>query len=477
MPDHDELAFLDATAQAELVRKGELTPGELLEAAIARAEKLNPTLNAIITPLYDLARQTAAGPLPDGPFKGAPFLLKDIMAAQAGVPQACGTAALKGHAPKRDATLTARYKAAGLVIFGRTNTPEFGLLPTTEPRLFGPTKNPWALERTPGGSSGGSAAAVAAGLAPMAHANDGGGSIRIPASCCGLFGLKPTRARNPKGPVVGDAMGGMLEEHALTRSVRDSALLLDCTSGPEPGDPYWAPPKERPYIQEAATEPGRLRIAFSAKTAAGGPVHPDCLAAMESAAKLCAELGHIVEEDAPNLRGQQDMGRLFTILWTAGLVGNIHAVAMVTGKKPDPADYEPLTWALYQRGLEVKAGDYLNVVAATQLWARQMAAFMARHDVWLTPTLAEPPLPLGSFDVVDNKPMDAWTRGAAFVPYTPLQNCTGQPAMSVPLYWNDQGLPIGCHFVGRFGDEATLFRLAGQLERARPWAGRRPPLA
>lgn len=471
-----DVLWLDATAQAELIKKGEVTPAELLEAAIARAEEVNPKINAIVTPMYDLARDAVKAGLANGPFHGVPFLVKDLMAACKGVRMTSGSAALKDNISSEDNTLTVRYRDAGLAIFGRTNTPEFGLLPTTEPKLFGPCRNPWNLDHTTGGSSGGSGAAVAAGIVAMAHGNDGGGSIRIPASCCGLFGLKPTRARNPKGPVLGDIMGGFVEEHALTRSVRDSAALLDATSGPEPGDPYWAPPKARPFAQEVGADPGKLRIAFSAKTIAGMEPHPDCVTAMEDAAKLCQELGHHVEEASPDLKFADQLTNWFTVVWTAGLVSTIELISMINGKKPDPNDYETLTWTLYEVGKKFSAGDYLSTITMLQMMSRQVAGFMQDYDVILTPTLGQPPVPLGTFDPPEGNPMAAFSKSAEFVPYTPVCNVTGQPAMTVPLHWNGDGLPVGSHFVGRFGDEATLFRLSAQLEQARPWADRRSPL-
>src|SRR5256714_123203 len=301
----DEFATLDATAQAELVRRKEIKPIELVEAAIKRIERINPTINAVITPMYELARAAAADALPDGPFTGVPFLLKDLLAAYTGVRMASGSRFLQDFTPGHDSELTARYKRAGLVVVGKTNTPESGILPTTEPTLFGPTRNPWDTTRNTGGSSGGSAAAVAAGLVPMAHANDGGGSIRIPASCCGVFGLKPTRARNTLAPALGDAMSGLVAEHAVTRSVRDSAALLDATAGPALGDPYWAPAPEGPFAEEVGRDPGRLRIAFSAASPFGGPVHADCVRAVHDAATLCEGLGHHVEEAAPEVEAER----------------------------------------------------------------------------------------------------------------------------------------------------------------------------
>jgi amidase len=470
-----DLTRLDATAQAELVRKKEVKPIELVEAAVDRIERVNPRLNAVVTPMFDQARAVASGSLPDGPFTGVPFLLKDLMAAYAGVPMAAGSRFLRDLVPDHDSELVRRLKAAGVVVVGKTNTPELGILPTTEPQLFGPARNPWDPTRTTGGSSGGSSAAVAARLVPMAHANDGGGSIRIPASCCGVFGLKPTRARNPLGPDVGDVMGGLVVEHAVTLSVRDSAALLDATAGPDLGDPYCAPPPARPFRQEVGADPGRLRIAFTTRTATDVPVHADCAAAVRDAATLCASLGHTVEEAAPEVSGDL-LSQCFIAVWSSGCAWALESLAMLTGQTPGPEHVEPLTWALYEMGRRQTAPAYLTALTMLQIVARQVARFFTRHDVWLTPTLGEPPVPLGTFDATPDNPLAGLFRAATFVPFTPIVNVTGQPAMSVPLFWNAAGLPIGTHFVGRFGDEATLFRLAAQLEAARPWIDRRPPI-
>ena len=478
----DPFAFLDAIAQADLVRRKEVTPVELVDAAIARIERVNPRLNAVVTPMYDLARRAALEQSVTtsslaGPFRGVPFLLKDLGAEYAGVGFTEGSAFLAGHyVSAEDSELVVRLKRAGLIVLGKTNTPEFGILPTTEPRLFGPARNPWDTGRTTGGSSGGSAAAVAAGFVPMAHANDGGGSIRIPASCCGLFGLKPTRARNPLGPHYGDLFSGLVAEHAVTRSVRDSAALLDATAGPEAGDPYWAPPAARPFREEVGADPGRLRIGFTTRAASGVPIHADCVAAVQATARLCAELGHDVVEDAPAVDGEL-FGQAFITLWSSGCAWTIDDWARRTGRSPAPEEFEPLTWTLAEMGRANGAAAYLLALQDLQRVARDVARFFARHDCWLTPTVAEPPLPLGSFDGTPEDPILGLRRSAAFVPFTPIANVTGQPAMSVPLSWNAEGLPVGVHFVGRFGDEATLFRLAAQLEAARPWAHRRPPLS
>jgi amidase len=473
----NDIALLDATAQAELVRNKQVKPIELVDAAIERIERLNPQINAVVTPMYDEARRVAEGKLPDGPFTGVPFLLKDLGAGYAGIRQTQASEYLKDFVSPFDSTLTSRYKRAGLVIAGKTNTPEFGLVPTTEPHLFGATRSPWNTEHTVGGSSGGSAAAVAAGIVPMAHANDGGGSIRIPASCCGLFGLKPSRARVPLGPIIGDIMGGLVCEHAVTRTVRDSAALLDATSGPEIGDPYYAPPQERPYAVEIKTPPGRLRIAFTARTATGTPLHPDCVAAVKDAAALCRDLGHEVEEVEPPPINTEMLEESFLTIWAAGVPWGIDAIGRLTGRQPSPDKFEPLTWSLYEQGKQTMAGDYLIAVTTIQQMCRTVGQFAERYDAWLTPTLGSPPPELGHFDATPDNARAGLERAIEFVPFTPLQNATGQPAMSVPLYWNDEGLPVGVQFAARFGDEATLFRLAAQLEEARPWANKRPPVS
>ena len=472
----EEFSSLDATALADLVRRKQVKPIELVDAAIERIERLNVTLNAVVTPMYDEARRAASGPLPDAPFAGVPFLLKDLNAEYAGARFTEGSAFLADYVSPEDTELVVRHKRAGLVTVGKTNTPEFGLMPTTEPRLFGATRNPWDTERTAGGSSGGSAAAVAAGIVPMAHGNDGGGSIRIPASCCGLFGLKPTRARNSLAPYYGDQFSGLVCEHALTRSVRDSAALLDATAGPGLGDPYWAPAAKRPFLDEVGAEPGRLRIAFTTESPMGSPVHPDCVAAVKDAAALCQDLGHDVVEASPAVETAALASKFIPIFSTAA-AWTVDSWARRTGRTPSPERFEPLTWAMYQTGRQQTASTYLLAVEDMQSLGRDIARFLANHDIWLTPTLGEPPVPLGTFDSPQDSPLQGLSRAAVFIPFTPVCNATGQPAMSVPLYWNEDGLPIGTHFVGRFGDEATLFKLAAQLEQARPWAGRRPPVS
>jgi amidase len=471
----DEFASLDATAQAELVRHRDVTARELVDAAIARIERVNPRLNAVITTLFDEACAAAATPLGNGPFAGVPFLLKDLIASYAGARMTAGTAVLRRHVATYDSELVRRYKRAGLIVLGKTNTPEFGIPPTTEPVAYGATHNPWDLSRTPGGSSGGSGAAVAARMVAMAHGNDGGGSIRIPASCCGVFGLKPTRARTPLGPDHGDLMNGLVCEHALTVSVRDSAALLDATAGPDVGDPYWAPPPARPFREEVGADPGRLRIAFTTHAPTGVAVDPECERAVRDAAALCADLGHVVEEAAPIIDGIVLM-RSFVTLWAASAAKDVIALER-QGLVSSREQFEPVTWALHEMGRQVNAGVYLLALQELQQMTRDVARFFTAHDVWLTPVLAQPPLPLGALDAGWEEPLKGFFRASELCPFTPICNATGQPAMSVPLFWSAAGLPIGSHFVGRFGDEATLFRLAAQLEAARPWAARRPPVS
>ncbi len=475
MPRFDELAFMDATAQAELVRRGEMTPLELVDAAIERIERLNPVLNAVVTPMYEQAREAASKELHRGPFTGVPFLLKDLLSCYAGVRTTGGSAYLRDYLPDHDSELVRRQKRAGLIILGKTSTSELGIITSAEPRLFGACRNPWDTTRSSGGSSGGSAVAVASGMVPMAHGGDGAGSLRIPASCCGVFAMKPTRARNPMGPDYGDMYGGLVVEHAITRSVRDSAALLDATAGPDAGDPYCAPPPARPFSKEGGTAPGRLRIAFTSAAPTGVPVHADCVAAVREAARLCTDLGHDVEEATISADAQRTVDS-FVTAFSACLAWNIDHMSRETGCTPMPHQFEPLTWAFYEMGCQHGASSYLLAVTDLQKIARQIGRFMERYDVWLTPTIAEPPVPLGTFDSPPENPLQGVLRMAAYIPFTPIGNFTGQPAMSVPLHWNSDGLPVGTHFMGRFGDEATLFRLAAQLEQVRPWADRRPPV-
>lgn len=473
----DELALLDATAQADLVRRKEVSPVEMVDAAISRIERLNPKLNAVITPLFDFARAEAATASIDGPFAGVPFLLKDIVAEYEGTPLSEGSALLAGHyVSSEDSELVRRYREAGLIILGKTNTPEFALLPTTEPRLFGPSRNPWDTSLTTGGSSGGSTAAVAAGMVAVAHANDGGGSIRVPSSCCGLVGLKPTRGRNSLGPFYGDVASGLLCDHVVTRSVRDTAAILDATAGAVAGDPYNPASPERPFADEVGRAPGRLRIGFGTAPLNSATTHRDCIAAAESAAKLCEELGHDVEERSPVVDGRM-LFKSFGNVWAGFLCWAIKDWARRTDRAIEEAVFEPATWRTLLHGERMTSGDYLLAVQDLQREGRKAAGFFTEYDIWLTPTLAKPPMPLGYFDYTPDIRDQHIARLGEYTGFTLIANATGQPGISLPLHWNDDNLPIGVQLLGRYGDEATLIRLASQLEQARPWVDRRPPVS
>ena len=486
----------DGLGLAELVQKKEVKPSELVEEAISRIEKLNPQLNAVIYKMYELARKAADRDIPDGPFKGVPFLMKDILMAYAGAPLTNGSRFFKDFVPDHDSELVTRFKAAGIIAVGKTNTPEFGLVPITEPELFGPTNNPWDLSRTPGGSSGGSAAAVAARMVPLAHASDGGGSIRMPASCCGVFGLKPTRGRNPIGPDFGEAWRGLHCDHVLSRSVRDSAAMLDATAGSDVGAPYYAVPPVRPFLSEVGAEPEKLLIAFTSKPFLGDIVHKDCVKGLEATAEICRDLGHEVIEAAPQIDGKAFARAFLTIVFVETRA-TIEESEMLLNRKASFKDFEPSTWALSLLGRRCRAPELSKSLNLAQLTARQIGEFFEKYDVLLTPTLAMPPVLTGALQPKGTRAVAMKLLGSlnasglintlsgidalaehvfGFMPYTPLFNVTGQPAMSVPLYWNDEGLPIGMQFVGRYGDEATLFRLASQLEKARPWSERIPPI-
>jgi amidase len=469
-----DLARLDAIAQATLVRRREVSALELVDAAIERIEALNPQLNAVVTPLYERAREEARRPLPDSPLAGVPFLLKDLGAALAGTRQTQGSRALRDHVSAADTELARRQRRAGLIVVGKSNTPEFGNHSTTEPVLFGPTRNPWNLERTAGGSSGGSAAAVASGMVPAAHGNDGAGSIRIPASCCGVFGLKPTRGRNSWAP-AGDAMAGLAGEHALTRSVRDSAAILDATSGRTPGDPYFAPPPGRPFLEEVGADPGRLRIAWSTTPPIDVPVDPDCIRAARETAELLASLGHDVEEAAPEFDGET-LIEPFARIWAISNLESYHGVVRALGREPRRSELEVTTWELIEYARRFDAVDLLDALGELAQATRAIAPFFERYDAWVTPALAQPPLAIGRLNMSHGGALEWWQDDCAFNPWNPIANMTGQPAMSVPLTWTADGLPIGTLVSGRYADETTLFRLAGQLEAARPWADRRPPI-
>jgi amidase len=484
----------DGLGLAELVRAKQVTALELVEEAISRIESRNPRINAVVQKMYDQARSAAQGDLPEGPFKGVPFLVKDLICTVAGVPTGSGNRLLMKIPAAHDSEIVRRYKMSGAIILGKTNTPEFGLVPYTEPETLGPTHNPWDLNRTPGGSSGGSAAAVAARMVPMAGGGDGGGSIRIPASCCGVFGLKPTRGRTPTGPDIGESWRGFTVEHVITRSVRDSAAMLDAIAGPDVGAPYFAPPPTRPFLQEVTTEPGPLRIAFTGQPLLGRTVHDDCRKGLEATVELLKKLGHEVMEATPRIDGEA-CAIAFLAIVVAETRADVEWAAKLAKCKPRSTDFEGATYALGLLGKAMSASEYANAARFLQTTAREVGRFFEPYDILLTPTLSQPPVPIGSL-----KPSGAeealikivgrlnagWLLNALgvikpiaaktfdFMPYTPLFNVTGQPAMSVPLHWNPEGLPVGMQFVGRFGEEGTLFRLAGQLERAQPWFDRCP---
>jgi amidase len=468
----------DATAEAALVRSGEASPAELVEAAISRIETTNDAVNAVIHPLFEQGLEAAKGELPDGPFKGVPFLLKDLGAAFAGQPLHLGMSYLKERdfrAPI-DTYLAERFRAAGLVTIGKTSCPELGILPTTEPRAYGPTRNPWDLNRSAGGSSGGSAAAVAAGMVSMAHANDGGGSIRIPAANCGLVGLKPSRQRISEGPLVGDFMSGLTAELCVSRSVRDTAALLEAVHGPAPGDPYVAPPPSRPYTEELGAAPGKLRIALWTETVLEQDADPEVVAAAEAGAKILEGCGHEIER--PDLTALQslDMVEPFLVRWAAGQAQALDQLGMVGGQPITADDVEPLTWALAEIGRSRNAGEYLAAVGQHQVLSRIIAGIHeSGFDLLLTPTLGEPPPPLGSFDDSGPDPMAAFERAFLSGCFTAAFNATGQPAISLPLHWSEDGLPIGVQLVAPLGRDDLLLRVASQLEQAVPWADRAAP--
>ncbi|MBX9607813.1 MAG: amidase [Gammaproteobacteria bacterium] len=469
-----DLMRLGVAEQARLLRRGEVSPAEMVDAAIAAIERQNPALNAVVQPMYDVARRALRDLRGDEPYGGVPLLLKDMCAEYGGTPLREGSRFLDGYVSPHDSELVARLRRAGFIVVGKTNTPEFASKPTTESELYGPARNPWDLTRSPGGSSGGAGAAVAAGMVAVAHANDGGGSTRIPASVCGLVGLKATRGRNPLGPDLGDAGGaGLISEHVVTRSVLDTALLLDVTAGPDLGAPHFPPPPRRAWAAEVGTAPGRLRIAFSDECLTPTTVHPDCRRAVRDIAALCADLGHEVVEAKPEVDASR-FNEHFTTLWL-GMVGwMIRDWSQRLEREPAPEYFERHTWKMIQYAGELKAADFLLALAALQKLTRDIAPFFTHHDVWLTPTLPEPPVPLGWFDYDRAAPHQATERMERFPRFTAIANVTGQPAMSLPLCWNEAGLPIGIQIMGRFADEATLFRLAGQLEAARPWAQRWP---
>lgn len=492
----DDYGNHDGMGLADLIRRREVSAAEVLEAAIARIEAVNPRLNAVIRPLFDPARQQVAGGIGDGPLAGVPFLIKDLLAQVDGVPTGNGNRLWATRAASGDSELVRRWRAAGLVIAGKTNTPEFGLTPYTEPDANGPTRNPWDLTRTPGGSSGGSAAAVASGMVPIASGGDGGGSIRIPASACGIFGMKPTRGRTPAGPFIGEPWSGFAGEHVLTRSVRDSAAVLDATHGPDRGSPHPLPSYQGRFLDAVQRASGRLRIAVSREPMLGKAVAPEVVTAFDEAVKLLGDLGHDVIEAAPPVEREA-----FSMAFLTALAGELRAdiefTAKTFGVKIRPGDYDASSFGMGLLGQGFTASDLITAHRYLTLSARSILGFFGDVDVLMTPVLSTLPVKIGALQpsaiektlltVLGHvgggrllKKLGIAEQLAAqtfeFIPWTPVFNVTGQPAMSVPTGWSTDGLPIGMHFVGRFADEDTLFSLAGQLEQARPWTDRRPPL-
>lgn len=493
---HSEYVSRDALGLAALVRAGDVTAAELLDVALARVQSVNPRLNAVVRLMEADARAAAAAPLP-GPFTGVPFLAKDLITQYRGHPTSGGSRLLMDRVCDHDSEMARRVRATGVLVVGKTNLPEWGLVPTTESELFGPCRNPWDTERTPGGSSGGSAAAVAAGIVPMAGGGDGGGSIRIPASCCGVFGLKPTRMRTPTGPDHGLLWRGAVVEHVLTRSVRDSAAMLDATQGPEAGAPFEITPPAGPYLAEVGRDPGRLRIGFTARPLLRATVHRDCVAAVEDAAALLSSLGHDVEEATPEVDADA-FALAFLTMVLAELGADLTEARALLGRRPRRGKVEAPTWALNLLSDAFSSREYALALRELERTGRSVAPFFASHDLLLTPTVASPPPALGTLMPTSWESRVLRVLGAlgsgrmvrvaamlermadnafAFIPWTPVFNVTGQPAMSVPLHWNGEGLPVGVHLVGRFGAEDVLFRVAAQLETARPWMDRLPEIA
>lgn len=487
----EEYRQQDAVGLAALVAAREVSPGELLDCALQRAAEVNPGLNAIVTPMHDIARQRTVDALA-GPLAGVPFLIKDIAQDYAGVPSTWGSRALRQYVPKVHSEYVVRALAAGLVIFGKTNTPEFALKGTTEPLFRGATRNPWNRLHTAGGSSGGAAAAVASGIAPMAGASDGGGSIRIPAACCGLFGLRPSRGRVPAGPGNAEFWHGASSEHVITRSVRDSAAMLDILQGPDIGAPFEIRPPARSYLEEVAREPGRLRIGFSTVSPLGLEVDPECVAAVEECVSLLRGLGHEVEPAAPAIDGKA-LANCFLTMYMGQTAANVALARQLTGAGED--EFELDTRALALLGRSLSAGEYTQSLARWNEFSRAVGQYFRRYDLYLTPTMASLPARIGeqetpAWQQAALRPLLALGLGQVLlksgqvekmaqeslrrVPFTQLSNLTGTPSMSVPLHWTQDGFPVGVQFMAPFGDEASLFRLARQLEQVRPWFDRVP---
>jgi amidase len=491
----DEYVRYDALGLAELIASGQTTATELLDTAIARADAVNPAINAIVRRLDLRARAQLADGVPQGPFAGVPFLIKDLMAEYAGEPLSSGSRFLAQYASPRDSELVRRFKRAGLVIFGKTNTPEFGLTPFTEPLLFGPTRNPWNTAHTPGGSSGGSGAAIAAGIVPMASGGDGGGSIRIPASCNGLVGLKPTRGLIPFGPFAGEGWWGFATEHVITRSVRDSAAALDATAGPDPGCPYFTAPAPS-YLQALREPPARLRIAYSAKPLVGRIMDPECVRGLEASVRLLESLGHELVEAAPSIPREAFLQN-FVVMLASEVSATLATAARGLNTALDPRLIEPATFALGRIGKAVTAEEVGLARMFFGSLTRAIGQWFEDFDVLLTPTLGRPPFPIGALQpnlreqaqlaLLNRLPIARLVKSGSmllqvaektfdWMPNTPVFNATGQPSISLPLHWSADGLPVGMMFSARFADDSRLLQLAAQIEQAQPWFDRRPPL-
>ncbi|MBI4776100.1 MAG: amidase [Deltaproteobacteria bacterium] len=467
----------DALGLADLVRSREVTPGELVEIVVERIERVNPALNCVVLKTYDLARQLARGPLPEGPFTGVPFLMKDLLTMYEGIPTTGACRFLKDYVATEDSVVVQRMKRAGLILVGKTNTPELGSSGSTEPVLFGPTRNPWNVEHIPGGSSGGSAAAVAARIVPLADGSDGGGSIRMPASCNGLVGLKPSRGRVPLGPHYGDGWYGMVVLNGLTRTVRDTAAFLDVISGPVPGDPYQPAAPRPPFLEALSSDPGRLKIGFTTKCMSGDAVHAECIRAVMDTAKTCEDLGHDVVEmtfDFDFNLALKTFNRAARVLSTMDL----DRFEGLVGRPATAEEFETISWLLIQLGKKESGVQHAKDIETLRFIGRRIAADCEPFDAVLTPTVYQPPAKLGVYDMncAPEKAAEFGKLMRAGIAFTIPYNISGQPAVSLPMHWTGDGLPVGVQFAGRYADEATLLRLARQLEEARPWIQRKPPV-
>lgn len=471
----DDYVKYDGLGLGELVKKGEVTPLELADAAIERIEKHNPALNAIVYKGYEDARAAAKGDLPDGPFKGVPFLIKDLGTEVKGWPRTSGSRFVADVVDDYDSELVRRFRASGVVLVGKTNTPEYGITGTTESALLGPCRNPWNPKHISGGSSGGAASAVAAGIVPLAHASDGLGSIRIPAACCGLVGMKVTRDRNPQGPDDYDRAIGFSVDHVVSRTVRDSAAMLDQTGYAERASPYAPPPKSRPYMEEIGASAGRLKIAWSSETPNGKPIDPEIQQALEQTVDALAHLGHKVVNRGLNVDYRmlyKAQAAVSGANFAAGMARRIEAM----GREPEPHELEALTWAALKGGRKVTGEQTMWGWQTLRLLNRQVLETFEEFDVYLSPVMGTPPPEVGFIDPVNLEPREVNKRQGKVFPFTPPFNFSGQPSLSLPLHMSASGLPIGMMFTGRYGDEATLFRLAAQLEKEMPWADRKPQL-